>query len=402
MRDEEGAPIAAVLALAAAAFASGLSLRVTDPLLPRLASEFAVSLGRASDVVTFFAVAYGLSQLFFGPLGDRFGKVLVIAWACVACTASAALCALAPGFEVLVAARLLAGATCAAVIPLSMAWIGDVVPYGQRQPVIARFLIGQIMGVAAGQLVGGLAAEHASWRVPFIGLAILFAVVAAILFAVVKRLPAHARRTIQVEGHAFVRVFREFWLVASQPWPRTVLVTVFLEGMFIYGAFAFIASHLYRTYSISLAAAGAIVMLFGLGGFLFAAFSSWFVRRYGEVGLIVRGGALAGAGLAWIALGGGWAWAIPACTILGLGFYMLHNTLQTNATQMSPERRGAAVSSFASLLFLGQAAGVALAGLAVEQFGTGVAIATGGLGVIAVAMAFAGLKRRREYHSYPQ
>lgn len=398
VKQEEGAPGVAILALAAAAFASGLSLRVTDPLLPRLASEFGVTLGRASDVVTFYAVAYGLSQLFFGPLGDRFGKVLVIAWSCVACTASATLCALAPGFEILVAARLVAGATCAAVIPLSMAWIGDVVPYQQRQPVIARFLIGQITGVAAGQLFGGLAAEHASWRLPFIGLAIFFAGVAAILFAIVSRLPQRAKETIRVPGHAFVRVFREFWLVASQSWPRTVLVTVFLEGMFVYGAFAFIASHLYRVYSISLTAAGAIVMLFGLGGFLFAAFSSWFVLRYRELGLIRRGGVLAGAGLLWIAFGGGWAWAAPACTILGFGFYMLHNTLQTNATQMSPERRGAAVSSFASFLFLGQAAGVAAAGLVVEQFGTGVAIGAGGLGVIAVAIAFAGAKRRREYY----
>lgn len=393
----EGAPRAAVLVLSAAAFASGLSLRVTDPLLPRLAGEFGVTLGRASDVVTFFAMAYGLSQLFFGPLGDRFGKVRVVAWSCVACTVTAALCALAPRFEVLVVARLLAGATCAAVIPLSMAWIGDVVAYEQRQPVIARFLIGQIMGVAAGQLLGGLAAEHATWRVPFIGLAIFFAIVSLILFSVVKRLPLHARGTIHVEGNAFVRVFREFWLVAAQPWPRIMLVTVFLEGLFVYGAFAFIASHLHRTYSLSLAAAGAIVMLFGLGGFLFAAFSSWFVRRYGELGLVVRGGALAGAGLLGIAWGGGWMGATLACTMLGFGFYMLHNTLQTNATQMSPERRGAAVSSFASLLFLGQAAGVASAGLVVERSGTGVAIATGGFGVIAVAMAFAWVKRRREY-----
>ena len=139
-------------------------------------------------------------------------------------------------------------------------------------------------------------------------------------------------------------------------------------------------------------------MTFGLGGILFAGFSSWFVRRFGEMGLIVRGGLVAGAALLWVAAGGGWMGAIVACTMLGCGFYMLHNTLQTNATQMSPERRGAAVSAFASLFFLGQASGVAAAGLAVERCGTGVAIATGGLGVVAVALAFAWAKRRHEYH----
>ena len=54
-------------------------------------------------------------------------------------------------------------------------------------------------------------------------------------------------------------------------------------------------------------------------------------------------------------------WIAPvAVAALGLGYYMLHNTLQTNATQMLPEARGTAVA-FSSALFLGQTAGVALA-----------------------------------------
>jgi predicted MFS family arabinose efflux permease len=50
-----------------------------------------------------------------------------------------------------------------------------------------------------------------------------------------------------------------------------------------------------------------------------------------------------------------------ACGALGFGYYMLHNTLQTNATQMLPEARGTAVAGFSSALFLGQSVGVALA-----------------------------------------
>ena len=46
-----------------------------------------------------------------------------------------------------------------------------------------------------------------------------------------------------------------------------------------------------------------------------------------------------------------------AITAIGLGFYMLHNTLQTNATQMVPEARGTAVAIFSSALYLGQTVG---------------------------------------------
>ena len=152
----EALPRGAIACLALTAFGSGMSLRINDAMLPQLASEFGVSLGQASQVISLFAVAYGVSQLFFGPLGDRFGKYRVIAWATAACAATVLACAFAPDFLALRMARVMAGATAAAIIPLAMAWIGDVVPYEQRQPVLARFLIGQIFGCHVGRLAGRL------------------------------------------------------------------------------------------------------------------------------------------------------------------------------------------------------------------------------------------------------
>ncbi len=104
----------------------------------------------AAWVVTVFGFSYGVSQLFFGPLGDRYGKYLVIAWGCIACAATALLCGLVTDFSGLVMARGLGSATAAAVIPLSMAWLGDVIPYEERQSVLARLLVGQILGLSTG------------------------------------------------------------------------------------------------------------------------------------------------------------------------------------------------------------------------------------------------------------
>jgi predicted MFS family arabinose efflux permease len=79
---------------------------------------------------------------------------------------------------------------------------------------------------------------------------------------------------------------------------------------------------------------------------------------------------------------------MPACYVMGLGFYMMHNTLQTHATQMAPERRGAAVASFASCFFLGQSLGVGVCGLLVGRLGTSWVIAAGAVGVLAVGWNF--------------
>lgn len=390
-------PRGTVACLALAAFGSGMSLRVNDALLPRLAEEFAVSLGEAAQVIGIFATAYGLAQLMFGPLGDRFGKYRVVAWAALACAATTLACALAPGFGALRIARAAAGATAAAIIPLSMAWIGDVVDYEQRQPVLARFMIGQIVGLTSGVWLGGFAADHLSWRAPYVLIALLFAAVGLALFAFDRRLPARARLTSdRAAGHPIRRLLGEFSAVLGQPWARVILGLVFLEGAAFFGPFAFIASHVHAVHGLSFAASGAVVMLFGIGGFVFALASRRLVVRLRQPGLAAWGGtAMSGALLA-IGFGPHWAFALVGCFAAGLGFYMFHNTLQVHATQMAPERRGAAVSAFASCLFFGQAVGVSLAGLTVGVIGTPALLGLGAVELIVVTLLCVTQLARRE------
>lgn len=128
-------------------------------------------------------------------------------------------------------------------------------------------------------------------------------------------------------------------------------------------------SDLHDRYRISLTAAGAIVAAFGFGGVAYTLCARRLVVRLGERGLAQAGGGvtLLGFGLLWLAVD--WRLALVACFVMGFGFYMLHNTLQTNATPMAPAARGTAVAMFASFFFIGQSAGVALAALLVDAAG---------------------------------
>jgi predicted MFS family arabinose efflux permease len=188
---------------------------------------------------------------------------------------------------------------------------------------------------------------------------------------------------------------RESAAVLRGGWPRVVLGVVFLEGVALFGALAFMATHLHLTFGMSLARAGSIAMLFAAGGLLFVSVSAPLVRRLGETGLASLGGALMAAALAAAALSPVW-WTAPlACTLLGTGFYMLHTTLQANATQMAPQARGAAVSLFASGLFLGQTVGVLVASMLVGRLGTAPVLVVGGAGLLVLGLAFARLRRAR-------
>jgi predicted MFS family arabinose efflux permease len=384
-----------VTVLALAGCGSGVSQRVMDPLMPRLSAEFGRPLSLVSWVITCFSLGYALSQLFFGPVGDRFGKLRVITWACGACSIASAGCALAPNLSTLLVARILAGAMSAALIPLAMAWIGDSVPYERRQPVLARFSVGQILGVALGQLLGGLSADYLGRRVPCVLLALVFAVSTLLL----------QRRRGQLEGSSPVRthakrasarmLLREFGLVLRERWARTVMLSVFLEGALVLGAFAFFATYLHAALHISLTLAGAAAMLFGLGGVAFALSSRALLQRFGELGLIRGGSVILVVAMTVVAAAPKIAFVAAACLAMGVGFYMLHNTLQTNATQMAPERRGVAVAAFALSYFLGQALGVSAAGWGVSRFGSQWVILVAAGGVLLTGLNFARLRRSR-------
>lgn len=160
----------AIALLALAAFVSASAFRICDPMLPQLAAEFGASTGQAARAVTAFAVAYGVLQMFFGPVGDRYGKYRVVSVATFACAVGSAGAVAAETLDMLVLCRALSGAAGAGIVPLSMAWIGDTVPYERRQATLARFLTGTILGMATGQLAGGLFADTLGWRWAFAAL----------------------------------------------------------------------------------------------------------------------------------------------------------------------------------------------------------------------------------------
>jgi predicted MFS family arabinose efflux permease len=88
--------------------------------------------------------------------------------------------------------------------------------------------------------------------------------------------------------------------------------------------------------------------------------------------------------------------APAAILTIGLGFYMLHNTLQTNATQMTPQARGTAVAIFSASLYLGQTAGVAAGGVIFDRFTAVPVFLIAAAVLLALALWFARqLKRRR-------
>jgi MFS transporter, YNFM family, putative membrane transport protein len=381
-----------IVLLSAASFASVATMRAADPLLPQVAREFGVSAGDASIIATAFALAYGFCQLVYGVLGDRFGKYRLVALATLASAVTVTSAAFADSLAMLGTARLAGGATAAAIVPLSMAFIGDHVPYERRQTVLARFLTGTILGIVSGQVLGGVLGEMVGWRAVFLLLGALFLAIGALLSGELRstRVPPPLL-TSSISARSLVQAYA---VLLRRPWARVVLVTVCAEAFLFYGAFIFVGAYLHEVFELDYASVGVRLGFMGLGGLLYALTVRRLVHALGERGLALYGGIILALGFIVVATGALPAMA-PAIALLGLGLHMLHNTLQTHATQMAPEARGLAVSTFANVLFMGQAAGVWLSGMIIDRIGFAPVFIAAGVALLAVGGAFALLLERR-------
>jgi len=190
---------AETIVLTAAVMALGaLSIDIMLPALGEIGRELgAASANDAQSVVYAFTIGYGVSQLIFGPLTDRFGRrrILVIALACYA--GAAAISAFSSSFALLLAARALQGALTAATRVAIMASVRDRFE-GARMAEVASaattvFMAAPILAPAIGQAIL-LAGE---WRSIFIFLSIYGAALCAwIYFRMGETLKREARRSL--------------------------------------------------------------------------------------------------------------------------------------------------------------------------------------------------------------
>jgi len=381
-----------IVSLGVASFASQALVRAADTLLPQIAADFAISVGAASIVITAYALTHGSMQFVTGPIADRFGKYRTVALACALSAVTVALCGLARSLESLTLARFASGLTVAWIMPIGLAYIGDVVPYDQRQQVLGRFLAGQVLGQMFGQAAGGIIGDWLGWRSMFFVLAAMLAVAALALGYELATNPITRPPRSNTPARS---PFASYMIVLRNPWARMVLIAVGIEGVLFQGVFPYISADLHLRFGLSFTAIGIIIGVFATGGLIYAATVKPLMRILGQSGIANLGGAIMGLSFLTLAAEPVWYFAPLATLGVGLGFFMLHNTLQTEGTQMAPEARGTALALFASMYFLGQTAGVALAAPIMDHTGARPLFVTAALLLPALALWFTRRLRRK-------
>ncbi len=351
-----------ILILSISAFASTSAGRIVEPMVGVIARDLSAAPTTIALLATVFALPYAFCQPIFGPIGDSFGKERLMPICLGVLAVTLATSAFAPTSEALFLLRLISGGAAGGVIPLALAMIGDRVEMAGRQVAISRFLIAVIFGQLAGSTVAGLLAESLGWRGVFLLSATLTGVTAV---AAGLGFGAPARRQPFDLRAAFAR----YRTIAGIPRARALFAFVFIDAIVFLSVLPYVAPTLEARREGGPFEAGLVIAGFAAGGLVYSALVRWMLRRLGLSGMLIGSGLFAAA--AHLVLAGGFSWKVDlaAMLALGLAFYTIHSSYQTQVTELAPESRASAVALHAFCFFTGQAAGVALIGLGLRGLG---------------------------------
>ena len=370
--------------------ASAVAYRSVDPLVTELARDFSVPVATAALVSSVYALPYALGQPVLGPIGDSFGKGRLLAICLVILTLSLMALPFATSFDTLIVLRFIGGLAGGGTIPVALALVGDKFPPDQRQIAIARFVAAALVGQICASSLAGLLAEMINWRFFFYGAACVTGAAAlGAAFKLAEPRPKDARRI------HLMQAYQNYPIILRNPKSLICYGAVFLEAIAVFGILPYIAEILESHHLGGPKEAGMVIAGLGVGGIIFSLILTWLMPHVKRSGLLAWGGGLGAAGLLACLIVPQWPLFFALITLLGFGFGMLHNTIQTEVSSLAPQARAAAFSAHAFCFFLGQALGPIIFGLGLHHFGLTPIIVFHGLLLAAVGFGSAYLFARQ-------
>ena len=371
-------------------FATALSTRAVDPIIPPIADSLATDPARVALLTTAFTLPFVVAQPFLGPAADAIGKLRMMLFCIAVVIAMSLACALAPNFQMLLIARMVCGAATGGIYPVGMAIIADAVPVAERQVANARWLTVVIGGNLLGTAVAGMLSDLFGWRAVF--LAVGLCAVAALVNALVnlRHVPQAPPSRLDLAS-----IPSRYLALFANPRAKFCFLAVFLEGAAIFGLFSFVALLLVAAGEPRASIAGLVIAGFSVGGVAYTLAVTPLTRRWQPRELMIGGGSLCAATFIGLAFNPVWPIQLALYTAMGVGFYTLHACIQVEASELSTTARGTALSMHSLSFFLGHAAGPVLYSLGFAWLGAGTSVLIGGVVVMLTASMCARYLRRR-------
>lgn len=369
-----------VLILGFAGFVTMADNWVVSPILPSIAQNLGVDVASASIVITAYMLPFGLFQLLYGYLAERFGKRQVITFSISMFTLATALCAFAFAISDLAVYRALTGMFAASIMPVSLALIGDLFPMEERQSAIGSFMGISFLGQGLSMAIGGSIAYFLNWRGVFGVYAGLAVISSLLLFTIGRKIPS----TKNKESKALM----PYITILKNPSSAIIYTLVIFEGIFLIGSFSFLGGFIKQVFELNNFAIGMVMTAFGIMALLAGRKSGKLAAKIGRKKTAVIGLTSAFiADILLVTMGSFLSVVIIAVGAMGFGFMMAHSTFLTIATEFAAKARGIAMSLVAFCFMGGGGIGTAIGGKIVSTSSFEKLFLIYGIGLLALTMS---------------
>lgn len=359
--------ITAVLVFCSIVVVSGIY--VTLPISSVLADTFHVSPDKAAWTSSAFTFSYALGFLLFGPLSDRFGRWPMMFSGLLALGVITPLLGLAPSLSALVALRAVQGLAAATFAPTVMTYITEIFPSERRVTAMGFVSTGFLVSAIAGQLFSSAVSEYWGWNYVFYIHGIMFLVSTVLLGTMIPK--GEARRT-KVRLASLYKQLPALFLQKPLTLCYLICLTILLSFVGMYTIFQDYLTKL----PFALTARQLMqVRAAGLAGMILAPFAGRLVAKFGLKRTLQSGLILAAGGLGAV----GFSSSLPVLIVMSIvyiaGISIMIPTLISLVGLLAGDKRGAAVTVYSLMLFIGASAGpqVALnlvkAGSSLSAFG---------------------------------
>jgi EmrB/QacA subfamily drug resistance transporter len=215
---------------------------VVSTALPRIVGDLG-GLNHLAWVVTAYILASTVTTLFYGKLGDMYGRKRLLMIAIVLFLIGSALSGLAHSMDQLIAFRALQGLGAGGLMVGAIATIGDMVSPRERGQYMGYMMAAMMVAMIAGPLVGGYITQNWSWRwIFYINMPIGGA--ALIYLWVTLHLPRKVvQHTIDYLGAAVIAigstaiVLMTSWGGSQYAWGSWEIITLALVTVLSFAAF---------------------------------------------------------------------------------------------------------------------------------------------------------------------
>jgi YNFM family putative membrane transporter len=152
------------VALFAAGVATFALLYSTQALLPELARAFSVSAAGSTLSLSLATAGLGVALLVTGPVSEVLGRTRLIHTSLIASAVIGLACAAAPGWDALLALRLVQGVALAGLPAVATAYLREEMHPGGYARTAGLYVGGNALGGMTGRLITGAVADVAGWR----------------------------------------------------------------------------------------------------------------------------------------------------------------------------------------------------------------------------------------------